>query len=261
MFRRLLWKSFASRKQAPSRYAQSRWIPWPPRRGCERSLRRRGLLFDCAGDRALNFADLVDDRADLTDRRHRVRAVALNRLDPLADVFGQFGDPLASSFTSWATTAILCRLRPREPPRSWRSRRAGWSARDRRDDPDDLLISALLSPNFSTWLLVVSATLTAEVAMPRGLACVLGDLADARVISSELAEIDWMTLLTSSAAEDTTPAWADVSSDAELKFWLTSASESTRSPAVPRSRQWLSGSGSCLSANRSVHAPSGRSHL
>jgi len=60
--------------------------------------RRRGLLFDGAGDRVLDVIDLVDDLADLADCFDRTLGVVLDRFDLAADVLGRFGGLLGKLF-------------------------------------------------------------------------------------------------------------------------------------------------------------------
>lgn len=57
-------------------------------------VRRRGLLFNGAGDCTRDVVDFVNDLADLSDGFNGTSRIVLDRLDFLTDVLGRLGSSL-----------------------------------------------------------------------------------------------------------------------------------------------------------------------
>jgi hypothetical protein len=89
-----------------------------------------------------------------------------------------------------------------------------------------LPISPLLSPSLITVASVASAARTAAAATLAASAALRAISRMEAFICSMPAATAWALPLTCSAADDTRPAWADVSSALPLICWLTAASSS-----------------------------------
>ena len=134
---------------------------------------------------------------------------------------------LASSLTSLATTA---KPLPASPARAASmvalraSRLVCWAIEVM--TLMTLPISALLTPSLEMVALVVSAART-PVAATRAASCALFAISRMlALISSVPVATVWTFLLTCSAAAETTPAWADVSSALFTICWLFASSSS-----------------------------------